>query len=78
MIPVTRIPKTTSGKVQRAMLANQYADGDYDEIVAQLGRGGRALVGLGRGETTLALLSPEAGIGMLAGSLAWLRWPRVV
>ena len=36
VIPVPRIPKTTSGKIQRAHLANAYLDGDYDEIVSQL------------------------------------------
>jgi len=36
VIPVARIPKTTSGKVQRSHLANAYAEGKYDEVVAQL------------------------------------------
>lgn len=36
VIPVARIPKTTSGKIQRAHLANAYLDGDFDETVAQL------------------------------------------
>ena len=36
VIPVPRIPKTTSGKIQRSILANAYLEGEYDEIVAQL------------------------------------------
>ncbi len=36
VIPVTRIPKTTSGKVQRAHLANTYLDGGFAEEVAAL------------------------------------------
>jgi acyl-CoA synthetase (AMP-forming)/AMP-acid ligase II/acyl carrier protein len=36
VIPVTRIPKTTSGKVQRVQLGNAYLDGEFDELVAQL------------------------------------------
>jgi acyl-CoA synthetase (AMP-forming)/AMP-acid ligase II/acyl carrier protein len=35
VIPVTRIPKTTSGKVQRVKLAAAYLDGEYaDEVLA--------------------------------------------
>ncbi len=29
-VPVSRIPKTTSGKVQRALLARNFANGEYD------------------------------------------------
>ena len=36
VIPVTRIPKTTSGKVQRAHLASAYLDGEFQETVSQL------------------------------------------
>ncbi len=36
VIPVTRIPKTTSGKVQRSHLANDYCEGEFDELVAEL------------------------------------------
>ncbi|MBT8098794.1 MAG: non-ribosomal peptide synthetase [Gammaproteobacteria bacterium] len=36
VIPVARIPKTTSGKVQRAQLLNAYLDGEYDDIVKTL------------------------------------------
>ena len=32
VIPVTRIPKTTSGKVQRRRLAESYLDGEFDEV----------------------------------------------
>ena len=36
VIPVSRIPKTTSGKVQRTLLANEYLDGKFNEVVTEL------------------------------------------
>jgi acyl-CoA synthetase (AMP-forming)/AMP-acid ligase II/acyl carrier protein len=36
VIPVTRIPKTTSGKVQRVKLLDNYLDGDFNEVIAAL------------------------------------------
>ena len=36
VIPVTRIPKTTSGKVQRIKLASAYLDGDFNDEVRAL------------------------------------------
>jgi acyl-CoA synthetase (AMP-forming)/AMP-acid ligase II/acyl carrier protein len=36
VVPVARIPKTTSGKLQRAALARAYADGEFDEVLAAL------------------------------------------
>ena len=36
VIPVARIPKTTSGKVQRAKLLQSYFDGEFDAVIAQL------------------------------------------
>ena len=36
VIPVARIPKTTSGKVQRAKLLQSYFDGEFDEVMAEL------------------------------------------
>jgi acyl-CoA synthetase (AMP-forming)/AMP-acid ligase II/acyl carrier protein len=36
VIPVRKVPKTTSGKVQRAALLNAYLDGEYDEVLAKL------------------------------------------
>jgi acyl-CoA synthetase (AMP-forming)/AMP-acid ligase II/acyl carrier protein len=36
VIPVTRIPKTTSGKVQRVKLAAAYLEGEFDEAVHAL------------------------------------------
>ena len=36
VIPVRKIPKTTSGKVQRAAMLNAYLDGEYAEILAKL------------------------------------------
>jgi acyl-CoA synthetase (AMP-forming)/AMP-acid ligase II/acyl carrier protein len=36
VVPVARIPKTTSGKVQRVKLANAYLDGEFADEVAAL------------------------------------------
>ena len=36
VIPVSRIPKTTSGKVQRSKLLQAYFDGEFDEQLAEL------------------------------------------
>jgi len=33
VLPVTRIPKTTSGKVQRTLLAQAYLDGEFDDFI---------------------------------------------
>ena len=36
VIPVARIPKTTSGKVQRARLLTAYLEGEFDDVLAEL------------------------------------------
>lgn len=36
VVPVSRIPKTTSGKVQRAKLLKAYSDGEFDEVLNEL------------------------------------------
>jgi len=36
VIPVNRIPKTTSGKLQRRLLGDAYLNGDYDEVMTQI------------------------------------------
>jgi acyl-CoA synthetase (AMP-forming)/AMP-acid ligase II len=36
VLPVTQIPKTTSGKLQRHLLAREYEQGGFDEIIAAL------------------------------------------
>ena len=36
VIPVNRIPKTTSGKLQRRLLGDAYLNGDYDEVISQI------------------------------------------
>ncbi len=36
VIPVKRIPKTTSGKVQRRILGDEYINGEFDDIITQL------------------------------------------
>jgi acyl carrier protein len=35
VIPVSRIPKTTSGKIQRVQLLNAYLDGEYSSLIEQ-------------------------------------------
>lgn len=42
VIPVRRIPKTTSGKVQRFKLAQSYERGEFDEILQALSKEARA------------------------------------
>ncbi|MDH3613100.1 MAG: non-ribosomal peptide synthetase [Gammaproteobacteria bacterium] len=36
VIPVRKIPKTTSGKVQRAALLNSYLDGEFDAVIEKM------------------------------------------
>lgn len=36
VIPVRKIPKTTSGKVQRAAMLNAYLDGEFDEVLGKM------------------------------------------
>jgi len=36
VIPVKRIPKTTSGKVQRHLLNEEYINGDYDAVLEEI------------------------------------------
>jgi len=36
VIPVNRIPKTTSGKLQRRLLGDAYLKGEYDEEIARI------------------------------------------
>ena len=36
VLPVNRVPKTTSGKLQRRLLADAYVEGEYDAIIAEL------------------------------------------
>jgi acyl carrier protein len=36
VVPVKRIPKTTSGKIQRHLLEEAYADGEFDAELAEL------------------------------------------
>jgi len=42
VIPVARIPKTTSGKVQRVQLLNAYFDGEYAGLLAEMSPGDAA------------------------------------
>jgi acyl-CoA synthetase (AMP-forming)/AMP-acid ligase II len=39
VIPVNRIPKTTSGKLQRRLLGDAYLNGEYNEVIAQIEAG---------------------------------------
>ncbi|GMR17436.1 MAG: mutanobactin A non-ribosomal peptide synthetase MubE [Gammaproteobacteria bacterium] len=43
VLPVTRIPKTTSGKVQRARLAQAYVAGEFAEAAAHLAAANRVV-----------------------------------
>ena len=36
VIPISAIPRTTSGKIQRYKLAQEYIDGEYDEVISKL------------------------------------------
>jgi acyl-CoA synthetase (AMP-forming)/AMP-acid ligase II len=36
VVPVKAIPKTTSGKIQRGLLAKAYEDGEFDEVIRRL------------------------------------------
>jgi len=36
VVPVARIPKTTSGKVQRGKLVQAYCDGEFDSVLSEL------------------------------------------
>lgn len=38
VLPIDRIPKTTSGKVQRYLLASGYREGSYDAAIQEIGR----------------------------------------
>jgi acyl-CoA synthetase (AMP-forming)/AMP-acid ligase II/acyl carrier protein len=38
VVPVNRIAKTTSGKIQRHLLEKSYAEGEYDSVLAELAR----------------------------------------
>ena len=40
VVPVPRIPKTTSGKVQRSVLAKNFAMGEYDDVAVGAGADG--------------------------------------
>jgi acyl-CoA synthetase (AMP-forming)/AMP-acid ligase II/acyl carrier protein len=53
VVPVKRIPKTTSGKIQRHLLEESYVDGEFDAELEELG----------------ALRATERGGGAEAGSL---------
>jgi acyl-CoA synthetase (AMP-forming)/AMP-acid ligase II len=36
VIPIHKIPKTTSGKIQRYLMAQQYQNGEFNQIIGQL------------------------------------------
>ena len=36
VIPISRIPKTTSGKVQRHLMIHAYADGEYTQVLSEV------------------------------------------
>lgn len=41
VVPVDHIPRTTSGKLQRYLLAQAYTSGRFDDLLAELDRAGR-------------------------------------
>lgn len=45
VLPVQRIPKTTSGKIQRRFFAQGYLQGDYDGVIAELAELQRSVEG---------------------------------
>ena len=53
IIPVPSFPKTTSGKVQRFLLAEQYTAGQYTEIIEQLERLSRPIAANDRDMTEI-------------------------
>lgn len=65
VIPVNRIPKTTSGKIQRRLLANTFGAGDYDAVVAQL----EALRDEGHGDEDHVLTEIESRIKDICDSI---------
>jgi acyl carrier protein len=36
IVPIRQMPKTTSGKIQRLKLANEYSEGQYTEVIDEL------------------------------------------
>jgi aryl carrier-like protein len=48
VVPVTRVPKTTSGKLQRTALAKAYEDGEFDADLAAFDAAWSASHGHGR------------------------------
>ena len=46
VIPVPRIPKTTSGKVQRAHLLRDYLDGAFDDVIEVLRSSGETIAAM--------------------------------
>lgn len=55
VIPVQRIPKTTSGKLQRRMLGDAYLNGEYDEALQQI----KQLIDARKSEDTGGLSATE-------------------
>jgi acyl-CoA synthetase (AMP-forming)/AMP-acid ligase II/acyl carrier protein len=51
VVPVSRIPKTTSGKLQRTALARSYEDGDFAAVVAEFDAAWQAAHVTGRAAT---------------------------
>lgn len=66
VIPVRRIPKTTSGKIQRFVLGESYSNGEFDEAMAKL-RSMRATRG-GEGNTELRASLQEICAAYISGN----------
>jgi acyl-CoA synthetase (AMP-forming)/AMP-acid ligase II/aryl carrier-like protein len=72
VVPVKRIPKTTSGKVQRHLLEQGYCDGEFDGELAELGQLRQGQAGGGRLsgsdlETRLQVICESALAGKSVG-----------
>ncbi len=68
VVPVKRIPKTTSGKLQRSALAAAYADGEFAAEIAEFDRAwaeahGRGRAAIGRIERQIKAIVDDALVG---------------
>lgn len=52
ILPIRKVPKTTSGKVQRSALADMYLDGKFDEVIKELRPVKIAAIEVGQGQVT--------------------------
>ncbi|MEJ2181064.1 MAG: non-ribosomal peptide synthetase, partial [Gammaproteobacteria bacterium] len=65
VIPVSRIPKTTSGKLQRRLLADAYTKGEYDAAINEI----NSLLAAAHAEESSKLSPTEAKIKTICNEL---------